>query len=126
VLLTGPPDYPDEEWRRVLLWVVGSAIVGLAAQDLVDQVRQRADALHTVSAAVGRRTREIETRSAICEAAKENARAQHAVLLEPDANARRLVCTAATDANAEGTEIYLSEAGSPAVKAYENGREQFQ
>jgi diguanylate cyclase (GGDEF)-like protein len=126
VLLIGPPEYPDEEWRRVLLWVVVSAIVGLAAQDLVEQVRQRADALHTVSAAVGRRTREIETRSAICEAAKENARAQHAVLLEPDANGRRLVSTAATDGDAEGTEIYLSEGDSPAVKAYESGREQFQ
>jgi GGDEF domain-containing protein len=95
-------------------------------QDLVQQVRQRADALHTVSAAVGRRTREIETRSAICEAAKDNGRADFAVLLEPDANGRRLVTTAATDPLVENTELYLTDTSAPAVRAYEHGREQFQ
>jgi len=122
VLVIGKPDYPSEEWRRVLLWVTASGIVGLAAQDLVEQVRQRAEALHTVSAAVGRRTREIETRSAICEAAKENARASFAVLLEPDTNGRRLVTTAATDENVEETEVFLSDSQSPAVRAYQSGR----
>src|SRR4051794_41856088 len=94
VLLVGSPDYTDEEWRRALLWVTVSGIIGLAVQDLVEQVRQRAEALHTVSEAVGRRTQEIETRSAICEAAKENARAPYALMLEPDANGRRPVTTA--------------------------------
>ncbi|MFL5894934.1 MAG: GGDEF domain-containing protein [Thermoleophilaceae bacterium] len=126
VLLIGGTDYPDEEWRRVLLWTTVSGIVALAAQDLVEQVRQRAEALHTVSAAVGRRTREIETRSAICEAAKENARAQYAILLEPDANGRRLVTTAATDPQVEGTELYLSNDSLPAVRSYQHGREQLQ
>jgi GGDEF domain-containing protein len=126
VLLIGDPEYTDEEWRRALLWVTVSGILGLAVQDLVEQVRQRADALHTVSAAVGRRTREIETRSAICEAAKDNARADFAVLLEPDANARRLVSTAATDALVENTEIYLTDPNAPAVRAYQGAREQFQ
>ena len=126
VLLIGSPDYTDEEWRRTLLWVTVSGIIGLAVQDLVEQVRQRADALHTVSEAVGRRTREIETRSAICEAAKENAKAQYAVLLEPDANARRLVTTAATDRLVENTEIFLSETSAPAIKTYSNGRHEFQ
>jgi GGDEF domain-containing protein len=126
VLTIGDPQYPDTEWRVVLLWVAVSGIIGLAVQDLVDQVRQRAEALHTVSAAVGRRTREIETRSAICEAAKENARASFAVLLEPDTNGRRLVTTAATDRRAEGTEVYLSDATSPAVRTYESGKEQLQ
>jgi GGDEF domain-containing protein len=119
----GSPTYPEEEWRRVLLWVTVSAIVGLATQDLVEQVRQRAAALHTVSAAVGRRTREIETRSAICEAAKENARAQYAILLEPDANGRRLVTTAATAPEVEGTEVYLSSEHAAAVRAFRHGRE---
>jgi GGDEF domain-containing protein len=126
ILLIGEPQYTDEEWRRALLWVVVAGILGLAVQDLVEQVRQRADALHTVSAAVGRRTREIETRSAICEAAKDNARADYAVLLEPDTNARRLVTTAATDANVENTEVYLSDTTSPAIRAYASAREQFQ
>jgi GGDEF domain-containing protein len=125
-LLIGQPEYSDEEWRRALLWVTVSGILGLAVQDLVQQVRQRADALHTVSAAVGRRTREIETRSAICEAAKDNGRADFAVLLEPDANARRLVTTAATDPLVENTELYLTDTNAPAVRAYEHGREQFQ
>src|SRR3954471_16551979 len=126
VLLIGDPEYTDEEWRRALLWVTVAGIMGLAVQDLVEQVRQRADALHTVSEAVGRRTREIETRSAICEAAKENAKAQHAVLLEPDANARRLVTTAATDAEVENTEVYLTDTSAAPVRAYSHARDQFQ
>ena len=125
-LLIGDPEYTDEEWRRALLWVTVAGILGLAVQDLVEQVRQRAEALHTVSAAVGRRTREIETRSAICEAAKDNARADYAVLLEPDANGRRLVTTAATDANVENTEVYLTDTNSPPVRAYAHARDQFQ
>jgi len=125
-LLIGSPQYTSEEWRRVLLWVTVSGIIGLAVQDLVEQVRQRADALHTVSEAVGRRTREIETRSAICEAAKANARADYAVLLEPDANGRRLVTTAATDGAVENTEVYLTDTSAVAVHAYSTGREQFQ
>jgi GGDEF domain-containing protein len=125
-LLLGEPEYTDEEWRRALLWVTVAGIMGLAVQDLVEQVRQRAEALHTVSAAVGRRTREIETRSAICEAAKDNARADYAVLLEPDANARRLVATAATDPLVENTEVFLTESASHAVRAYGTAREQFQ
>jgi GGDEF domain-containing protein len=125
VLAIGAPDYPKEEWRRVLLWTFVAGVVGLAAQDLVEQVRQRAAALHTVSEAVGRRTREIETRSAICEAAKENAGAQFALLLEPDTNERRLVTTAATDAVVEQTEFYLSDQKSPAVRTYRTGRGQF-
>jgi GGDEF domain-containing protein len=126
ILLIGEPDYTDEEWRRALLWVTVSGIIGLAVHDIVEQVRQRADALHTVSEAVGRRTREIETRSAICEAAKESAHAAYAFLLEPDANARRLVATAATDPEAESTELYLTDAASPAVRTYLSGREHFQ
>jgi GGDEF domain-containing protein len=126
VLLIGEPEYTDKEWRVALLWVTVSGIIGLAVQDLVEQVRQRADALHTVSAAVGRRTREIETRSAICEAAKDNAGAEFAVLLEPDANGRRLVTTAATDPSVENTEVYLSDSDAPAVRTYFTGREQFQ
>jgi GGDEF domain-containing protein len=126
ILLIGEPDYADEEWRRALLWVTVSGIIGLAVQDLVGQVRQRAAALHTVSEAVGRRTREIETRSAICEAAKANAGADYAVMLEPDPNGRRLVTTAATDGAAEGTEIFLSDPTAGAARAYQSGREQFQ
>jgi GGDEF domain-containing protein len=126
VLLIGEPEYTNVEWRVALLWVTVSGIIGLAVHDLVEQVRQRADALHTVSAAVGRRTREIETRSAIAEAAKDNAGAQFAVLLEPDANGRRLVTTAATDPSVENTEVYLSEADAPAVRTYVNGRDHFQ
>lgn len=126
ILMVGKPQYTDLEWRVVALWVATAGIVGLAVQDLVEQVRQRAEALHTVSAAVGRRTREIETRSAIAEAAKENARGQFAVLLEPDANGRRLVTTAATDRKVEGTEVYLTDNSSGAIRTYESGREQLQ
>jgi GGDEF domain-containing protein len=125
-ILIGEPEYTDEEWRRALLWVTVAGILGLAVQDLVQQVRQRAEALHTVSAAVGRRTREIETRSAICEAAKDNARADYALLLEPDANGRRLVTTAATDTSVENTELYLTDTNSPPVRAYTHARDQFQ
>lgn len=123
VLVIGHPTYTDEEWRRVLLWVTVAGIIGLAVQDLVEQVRQRAEALHTVSEAVGRRTREIETRSAICEAAKQSAKAQYAVLLEPDANARRLVTTAATDRLVENTEVFLTDTSQAAVRTYASGRE---
>ena len=126
VLLIGEPQYTDVEWRRALLWVTVSGILGLAVQDLVEQVRQRAAALHTVSAAVGRRTREIETRSAICEAAKENAGAQYALLLEPDTNARRLVTTAATDAPVENTEVFISDQAAPAVRTFTGARGHFE
>jgi GGDEF domain-containing protein len=126
ILLVGQPSYGDEEWRRALLWVTVSGIIGLAVHDLVEQVRQRADALHTVSEAVGRRTREIETRSAICEAVKANADGAYAFLLEPDPNGRRLVTTAATDRAAEATEIYLNDADSLAARTYHSGREHFQ
>lgn len=125
-LLIGEPEYSDVEWRRVLLWVTVGGITGLAVQDLVEQVRQRASALHTVSAAVGRRTREAETRSAICEAAKENARADYALLLEPDSNGRRLVTTAATSARVEATEVYLTNSDAPATRTFLTGRDQFQ
>jgi GGDEF domain-containing protein len=126
ILTIGAPDYPDEEWRRALLWTFVSAVVGLAAQDLVEQVRRRAAALHTVSEAVGRRTREIETRAAICEAAKQNAGAQYALLLEPDANGRRLVTTAATDSRVEDTTFYLTDADAPAVRSFQTGRGHFE
>jgi GGDEF domain-containing protein len=126
IVLVGAPDYTDEEWRRALLWVTVAGIIGLAVHDLVEQVRQRADALHTVSAAVGRRTREIETRSAICEAAKENANADFALLLEPDVNDRRLVATAATDPQLEGTEVYLTNSSAPAVRTFTSAREHFE
>jgi GGDEF domain-containing protein len=126
IVLIGGNDYTDEEWRRALLWVTVAGIIGLAVHDLVEQVRQRAEALHTVSAAVGRRTREIETRSAICEAAKENAKADFALLLEPDVNDRRLVTTAATDQQLEGTEVYLTESGAPAVRTFTSAREHFE
>jgi GGDEF domain-containing protein len=126
VLSIGEPQYPDEEWRRVLLWTIVAGIVGLAVQDLVEMVRQRADALHTVSEAVGRRTREIETRSAICEAAMESAGGDFAFMLEPDANDRRLVTTAATNRAAEGSEAYLSESHSAVIKTYASGREHLQ
>jgi GGDEF domain-containing protein len=126
IALIGDPDYTDEEWRRALLWVTVAGIIGLAVHDLVEQVRQRADALHTVSAAVGRRTREIETRSAICEAAKENANADFALLLEPDVNDRRLVTTAATDPQLDGTEVYLTDSGAPAVRTFTSAREHFE
>jgi GGDEF domain-containing protein len=125
-LLIGPPEYTNEEWRRTLLWVTVAGILGLAVQDLVEQVRQRAAALHTVSAAVGRRTREVETRAAICEAAKDNAKADYALLLEPDANGRRLVTTAATDQRVENTELYLTDTAATGVRTYESSREQFQ
>ena len=125
VLTTGEPEYPDTEWRRVLLGTAAAAIVGLAVQDLVEQIRQRAEALHTVSEAVGRRTHEIETRWAICEAARQVAKATWVCLLEPDSNGRRLVATAATAAEVEGTEAWLTNDESPAVRSFESGRPHF-
>lgn len=125
VLTVGEPGYPDSEWRRALLGTTVAGIVGLAVQDLVEQIRQRAQALHTVSEAVGRRTREIETRWAICEAARQIAEARWVVLLEPDANERRLVTTAATSPEVEGTEIFLTDDDAPAIKAFEHNRPQF-
>lgn len=124
-LVIGDPDYPDEEWRRTLLSTVVAGIVGLAVQDLVEQIRQRADALHTVSEAVGRRTHEMETRWAICEAARQVAHARWCGLLEPDANSRRLVTTAATSPEIEGTETWLTDEESAAVRAFETGRPVF-
>ena len=124
-LVIGEPEYPDEEWRRALIGTTVAGIVGLAVQDLVEQIRQRADALQTVSEAVGRRTHEIETRWAICEAARQVAKARWVCLLEPDANARRLVTTAATSPEVEGTEAWLTAESSPAVRAYESNRPVF-
>lgn len=124
-LTIGEPEYPDEEWRRALIGTTVAAIVGLAVQDLVDQIRQRANALHTVSEAVGRRTHEMESRWAICEAARQVANARWVCLLEPDANARRLVTTAATSPEVEGTEAWLAAEDSPAIRSYETGRPVF-
>ena len=124
-LAIGEPEYPDQEWRRALIGTTVAGIVGLAVQDLVEQIRQRADALHTVSEAVGRRTHEMETRWAICEAARQVAKARWVCLLEPDANGRRLVTTAATSPEVEGTEAWLTNEHSPAVRAFESGRPVF-
>ena len=124
-LLIGEPDYPDEEWRRTLIGTMVAGIVGLAVQDLVDQIRQRAEALHTVSEAVGRRTHETETRWAICEAARQVAKAGWCGVLEPDVNGRRLVTTAGTSPEIEGTETWLTDEESAAVRAFETGRPVF-
>src|SRR4051794_12148660 len=45
-------------------------------------------------------------------------------MLEPDANGRRLVTTAATDRSVESLEFNLNEPSEPAVKTYDSGREQ--
>jgi GGDEF domain-containing protein len=47
------------------------------------------------------------------------------VLLEPDANARRLVATAATDPSVANSEFFLSETNAPAVRTYLGARELF-
>ena len=42
ILIAGEPNYPDSEWRRVVLITAISAVVGLTTQALVTEVRARA------------------------------------------------------------------------------------
>ncbi len=43
-ILVEPTGYPSAEWRRALVWLVVTPIVGLTTQRLVAQTRQSADA----------------------------------------------------------------------------------
>jgi len=57
LLVIGGADYPDTEWRRGLLWIVVSALVGFSVQRLVTrsrgQVREQRDEREFVDAVLG-------------------------------------------------------------------------
>jgi diguanylate cyclase (GGDEF)-like protein len=45
ILVIGPPEYPESEWRRLLVWAFVAPIAGLVVQNLI---RERAELLATV------------------------------------------------------------------------------
>jgi diguanylate cyclase (GGDEF)-like protein len=103
ILIWGPPEYPDGEWRRAFVLVSVAAVFGFAGQRLMNEGRRQAaisrlDAANI--AAVLEATRELarsttadSARTAICEAAKKVAGAALAMLYEPDPDGRELRVT---------------------------------
>jgi diguanylate cyclase (GGDEF)-like protein/PAS domain S-box-containing protein len=55
ILLVGGPQYPVGEWRRAILWVVVTAIAGIAIQRLVAETRRLADRAREAADAVRER-----------------------------------------------------------------------
>jgi diguanylate cyclase (GGDEF)-like protein len=101
LLILGSPDYPPSEWRPALLWICVAPIVGYTVQALVAELRSRAEEaarsendtrrmlgyMATVTAVTRRMAGSAEpgaVREEICSSARSIARADFALLIEPD------------------------------------------
>lgn len=92
ILVVGAPLYPAGEWRRSLVWLVVSPLVGLSVQSLVRRIREAAEELRAheeLLVRVAQVVRELprdpqRARHEICRAACELAGADSAYLCEPD------------------------------------------
>ncbi len=90
ILLVGPPTYPQTQYRAALLSVAVSSIIGLATQQLVAVVRERAEearrreqTLEELSVVVRGLFDSEDARTDVCGAAKTIGEASVAVLYEP-------------------------------------------
>jgi diguanylate cyclase (GGDEF)-like protein len=108
ILIVGPPDYPHSQYRTALLSVAVSAIIGFATQRLVASVRRQASQAHErermlqqLGDVVHRLFDSPHPRIDVCQAAKTISNATIGLLYEPAADGGGLVCTAASQLEAE-------------------------
>jgi diguanylate cyclase (GGDEF)-like protein len=131
VLLIGPPDYPHTQYRAGLLFLVVSAIIGLATQRLVTQAQaQAADAQHRermleqIAEVVRNLSHSSRARDEVCEAAKTISNASVAILYEPVNASGLLRSTSITGIEVSTIEIDPEER-SAAGEAFRSGRSLF-
>jgi diguanylate cyclase (GGDEF)-like protein len=108
ILIVGPPYYPHSQYRTALLSVAVSAIIGFATQRLVasvrrqaSQARERERMLQQLGDVVHRLFDSPHPRIDVCQAAKTISNATIGLLYEPAADGGGLVCTAASQLEAE-------------------------
>ena len=104
LLILGAPEYPATEWRRAILWVCVSPILGFTVQALVAELRSRADEtrlalanIEDVTASmrrIGASTDPDALRQAVCSSARTIADADVVQLLEPRADDRLALSSA--------------------------------
>jgi diguanylate cyclase (GGDEF)-like protein len=114
LVIVGSPDYSPSEWQRALLWICVAPIVGYTVQALVAEHRSRAEEaarsenetrlLLGHMASVTAVTRRLAgspdpalVREEICSSARAIARADLALLVEPDANGALTRCAGVGD-----------------------------
>jgi diguanylate cyclase (GGDEF)-like protein len=108
ILIVGSPSYPQSQYRSAVLSVAVSAIIGFATQRLVASVRRQASEsrdregmLQQLGDVVHRLFDSPHPRLDVCQAAKSISNATIGLLYEPAADGEGLVCTAATQLEAE-------------------------
>ncbi|MGH2831137.1 MAG: diguanylate cyclase domain-containing protein [Solirubrobacteraceae bacterium] len=107
ILLVGPPEFPQSQYRAALLTVAVSSIIGLATRHLVAEVRRQAAQarkrermLQQVNELVRNLSRSRHARAEICEAARTIGEASVSALFEPvcdKASTLRATATAGLD-----------------------------
>jgi diguanylate cyclase (GGDEF)-like protein len=127
ILIIGSPTYPQTQYRAVVLMVAVSAIIGVATQRLVDnvrtqarQARRRERMLEELADVVHGLFDSARPRVDVCGAAQHISGATVALLYEPDADGR-LACTATAGMRA----VAVASAPQPdgaAAEAFDTGR----
>jgi diguanylate cyclase (GGDEF)-like protein len=112
ILIVGAPAYPQTQYRAAGLSVMIAAIIGVATQQLVADVRRRAAEsrsrermLEQVAAVVRGLLGSSQARGDVCEAAREISQATVAILFEPAADGRTLRSTAMAGIDAPARDI---------------------
>jgi diguanylate cyclase (GGDEF)-like protein len=130
IVIVGPPEYPQTQYRAALLTVAVSSIVGLAIQRLVaevrrqaEQAREREQMLTEVSAAVRRLFSSEHVRLDVCAAAKRVGDASAAALYEPVAGTRTMRSSAFVGMDASDVSISMDRA-SAVMNAFASGESQ--
>ena len=122
MLLIGEPRYPLGEWRATLLWVLTAAIIGLAVQRLVRDLRRRREDTAAVGQVMGQLAATADAgrvRTAICETASKVSGASFVVLWEPLPDTDALVASASVGADLEGALLPMTRGDvSGPVQAY--------
>ncbi len=114
IILVGPPDYPHSQYRAAALTVAVSAIIGLATQRLVADVRDQAGEALSRERMLGRVNQVVhelinssQARLDVCEAARSIGEATIAILYEPVPTTSTMRSTAIAGADADPIEISL-------------------
>jgi diguanylate cyclase (GGDEF)-like protein len=130
IMIVGPPAYPHSQYRAALLTVALSAIIGLATQRLVADVRhQAAEALsrermlEQVHAIVRGLSSSSQARLDVCEAARNIGEACVALLYEPVDGTSMMHSTAIVGPEAPEAEISLMQ-HSAVTQAFLSGEPQ--
>ena len=128
IVIVGAPSYPDTQYRAALLSVLVSAIIGLATQHLVADVRHQAGEarsrermLEQVGKAIRGLLDSSSPRLDVCEAARTISEASMAILYEPVPGTRDLRSTAMAGLNVRPIEI-RAERACALTDAFDSGR----